>query len=183
MKVFLDSNGHNLFRTVEKTLKNQTVWSQWSFKKKNSDRFCSFSPSWGKWPIYNWFELFKATTHFHLLNNLPSVKLFSHPISEAAPGWRRGWKSESRGVSPTSKLWARQHSLSTALAGDLLRLKVLEFLSFNADFQIYKQEIVSFHSRTKLVYSLYCVSTTFCEGRQHLPLGPYHFLDCWHRWT
>ena len=33
-KVFLDSNGHNLFRTVEKTLKNQTVWSQWSFKNK-----------------------------------------------------------------------------------------------------------------------------------------------------
>ena len=27
-KVFIDSNGHKFFRTVEKTWKNQTVWSQ-----------------------------------------------------------------------------------------------------------------------------------------------------------
>ena len=33
MNVFLDSNRHNLFRTVEQTWKNQTVWSQWSLKK------------------------------------------------------------------------------------------------------------------------------------------------------
>ena len=32
-KTFLESDGQNLFRTVEKTWKNQTVWSQQSSKK------------------------------------------------------------------------------------------------------------------------------------------------------
>merc|ERR1712018_913078 len=33
-KVFLDSNGQNLFRTVDETSKNQTVWPQKSSKKR-----------------------------------------------------------------------------------------------------------------------------------------------------
>ena len=38
----------NLFTAKKKTWKNQTVWSQSSFKKKDS--FCSISLSWGIWP-------------------------------------------------------------------------------------------------------------------------------------
>merc|ERR1712208_134872 len=33
-EVFLDCNGQNLFRTIDETSKNQTVWPQQSSKKK-----------------------------------------------------------------------------------------------------------------------------------------------------
>ena len=33
LKIFLESNRKNLFRTVEKSWIGRTVWSQWSFKK------------------------------------------------------------------------------------------------------------------------------------------------------
>ena len=49
-KVFLYSNGHNLFRTVKKTWKNQTVWSKWSFKKRRRHILLIF-PVLGKMTI------------------------------------------------------------------------------------------------------------------------------------
>ena len=51
-KTFLECHGQNLFRTVEKRWKNQSVWSQQSSKKIKNATLWPFSPSWGNWPIY-----------------------------------------------------------------------------------------------------------------------------------
>ena len=41
-RTFLKSNVQNLFRTVEKSWKSQSVWSQWSFKQIRNATFSPF---------------------------------------------------------------------------------------------------------------------------------------------
>ena len=62
-RTFLKSNVQSLFRTVKDTEKNQSVWSQWSFKQIKNATFSPFSPPWGIWPIYYFSKYFYQSFH------------------------------------------------------------------------------------------------------------------------
>ena len=50
-KTFLESNGQNLFRTVEKSWKIKPFGHSRAPKRIKNATFWPFSPSWGNWPI------------------------------------------------------------------------------------------------------------------------------------
>ena len=88
-KTFLESNGQNLFRTVEKSGKNQTVWSQQSSKKKLKMPHFNHLPRPGEINPYiptskgvSWGNghvnplLFLEQAHLHLL---PPISTSSRP--------------------------------------------------------------------------------------------------------
>ena len=88
----------------------------------------------------------------NLLNNQPQKELFSPPRVEAVPEWRRGWRSEIRDVSSSSKSWSRWHLLLTDLAGDPLSggsFKIFRLVTF-FHFSVFGSNInTSWHGHNK----------------------------------
>ena len=77
-RLFLRCTGQNLFRTVEKSWKSRTVWSQWSGKKYFFlDKVWSFSPSCRNWPICAYIHICSAyyapQMHFRIRMHISTI--------------------------------------------------------------------------------------------------------------
>ena len=92
-KTFLEFNGENLFRTVEKSWKksNRLVTVELQKINKNATLW-PFSPSWGIWRIYEWGN----RPEWSPGRNSPLLKLFSFFLrtSQCFPFWRRKSKPD-----------------------------------------------------------------------------------------